>query len=300
MTTFFPDISSAQRGISLRGTAAVACKVTEGAGYFNPDYNRARSNAAANGVFFFAYHFLTNGNAAAQAAWCFAHAGKTPVMLDFEPSTTHPTMADAVGFIDAYRKMGGVIYLLYLPHWYWQQIGSPSLAAFVQRGMKLVSSNYTAYSDNGPGWAAYGGMSPTVWQFSDRTPFNGFNVDFNAFKGTLIEFKSIVRTGKLPAPVVPKPVSDVTGNPIQGIKVVARFTQADVSWTPTANAKTYTVNLWRSFPVMRVRHKVVTEPRVTFHDLRRGNRYRVTVLANPASLRAKTGARAHLNFTTER
>jgi GH25 family lysozyme M1 (1,4-beta-N-acetylmuramidase) len=300
VTIFYPDISSFQAGISLKGAVAAACKVTEGAGYFNPDYNRARANAASHGTFFFAYHFLSAGSAAAQAGWCLAHAGKTPVMLDFEPSSSRPGMTDCLAFIDTYRRMGGVIHLVYLPHWYWQQIGSPSLTPLMDRGMLLVSSNYTTYSDGGPGWTQYGGMSPTVWQYSDNTPFNGFNVDFNAYKGTLAQFKSIAITGKLPAPPAPRPAADHIGNPVQGIKVDARTTQADVSWDPAVGAKSYTVNLWRKMPKMQVRHKVTTVPRVTFHRLRRGNRYKVTVLANPASLKARRGARAHHDFTTKR
>ena len=295
---FYPDISSFQRGINLRGAVAVACKVTEGTGYLNPDYFRARAHAVSTGTFFFAYHFLTAGNAVGQAAWCIRNAGKTPLMVDFEPSSSRPTMADCLGFIDAYRRMGGVLHLVYLPHWYWQQLGEPSLRPLMDRGIHLVSSNYTQYSDNGPGWEPYGGMAATVWQFSDRTPFNGFNVDFNAFKGTLEEFKSIVRTGRKPA--IHPPARDATGNPVKNIKVTPRHTQADVSWGTAPGAKSYTVNLWRLHPKMIVRHRRVTSPRITFHRLHRNNRYRVTVLANPASRQARRGARAHHDFITEK
>ena len=33
--------------------------------------------------------------------------------------------------------------LLYLPKWYWQSLGSPSLAPLIELGLLLVSSNYT-------------------------------------------------------------------------------------------------------------------------------------------------------------
>jgi GH25 family lysozyme M1 (1,4-beta-N-acetylmuramidase) len=299
VTIFYPDISSFQRGIRLSGAQAVACKVTEGNSYFNPDYNRARSNAAGCGVFFFAYHFLSRGGAVSQAAWCFNHAGKTPLMLDFEPSgASRPTMADAIEFIDSYRKMGGIIHLVYLPGWYWVQLGRPSLQPFIDRGMLLVSSNYTSYSDDGPGWAPYGGMAPTIWQYADNIHFNGFNIDFNAFRGTLPELKSLVRTGKMPP--VAKPAADRTGNPVSGINVIPRFTQAEVTWEAAKGASSYTVNLLRLHPRMLVRHKVTSGTKVTFHRLHRGNRYRVTILANPASWKARRGARAHHDFTTHR
>jgi hypothetical protein len=301
VAVFYPDISGYQNGISLRGALAVACKVTEGTHYFNPDYNRARGNAARNGVFFFAYHFLSAGNAAAQAAWCYNHAGKTPLMLDFESSgSSHPRMADAIGFIDAYRRMGGIIHLVYLPHWYWAQIGAPLLSPLRDRGMLLVSSQYTAYSDNGPGWQPYGGMTPVVWQYANNIPFNGFRVDFNCYKGTLAELKSLAATGHLPPKPVPRPAKDTTGNPVTSVKAVPRFTQADVTWDPAEKARSYTVNLLRLHPKMLVRHKVTPGTKVTFRKLRRGNRYRVTILANPASWKARRGARAHHDFITKK
>jgi hypothetical protein len=80
--------------------------------------------------------------------------------------------------------------------------------------MRLVSSNYKRYTDepSGPGWIGYGGMTPTIWQYSSSVPFNGKNIDFNAYRGshpgdqsdnavadTLKQFKSIVTTGKFPS-----------------------------------------------------------------------------------------------------
>ena len=209
MTIYYPDISSWNAGISLNGAIAVSIKATEGTGYTNPDYHAALSRAAQAGAFAFAYHFLSAGNASGQAQHCFNVVGKTPVMLDFEPSGTRPSMADAYNFIDSFRRLGGVCNLLYFPHWYWQQLGSPSNAPFIGRSMRLVSSAYTTYSDTGSGWAAYGGMTPAVWQYTDKHPFNGQLVDFNAFKGTLAQFKVLVSGGNLPPQPPVKPQSQV-------------------------------------------------------------------------------------------
>ena len=82
--------------------------------------------------------------------------------------------------------------LLYLPQWYWQQIGSPDLRPFGASGVHLVSSNYTSYSDNGPGWAPYGGVTPLVWQYTDAHAINGFKVDHNAVKVPLSQFLSLI------------------------------------------------------------------------------------------------------------
>lgn len=203
MTLHFPDVYSGQAGISFAGAPVAMVKATQGAGYVNPDFTAAKARAAAAGAFLCAYHFLEAGNGAAQAAWCHLMAGTVPLMLDVEqePSGAQPAVADAVVFIDRYRALGGVVHLLYLPKWYWQRLGSPSLAALIDRGMLLVSSDYTAYSDDGPGWQPYGGMTPTVWQYTSSATFNGVHpVDMNAFKGTLAEFRSLAMTGTKGAP----------------------------------------------------------------------------------------------------
>jgi hypothetical protein len=69
----------------------------------------------------------------------------------------------------------------------------------------LVSSYYTTYSDNGPGWAAYGGATPTVWQYTDALPYNGASCDFNAFKGTVEQFRQLVYGTGVPTPVPAPP-----------------------------------------------------------------------------------------------
>ena len=215
MTIFYPDISGHQAGIDLKGALAVCIKATEGTGFTNPDYTRAKKNARDHGAFQFAYHFLLEGNAAAQARHCHSVVGDTPLMVDVEiTGDSHPSLRDTTTFIDAFRKLGGTTHLVYFPHWYWEQRGSPSLKPLSNRHMRLVSSAYTKYSDDssGTGWVGYGGMTPAVWQYSSSVPFNGMKIDFNAYRGshpgkqsdaavadTVEQFKSIVATGHLPS-----------------------------------------------------------------------------------------------------
>jgi hypothetical protein len=193
----YPDISSAQAGIDLAGAGFVVCKVTQGTGYLNPDYQAERSQAQLKRVLFAAYHFLERGNAAAQAAFAHTHAWDVPLMLDAEtdPATGHgPSVADVAEFISAYRRLGGALHLLYLPHWYWAEIGSPSLTA-AGAGLRLASSNYTTYSDTGPGWEGYGGLTVATWQYTSTATFGGKTVDLNAWKGTPAQLMDFMTNG---------------------------------------------------------------------------------------------------------
>jgi len=201
MTIFYPDVASGQAGVSFSGVPIAMVKATEGTNYTNPDYGSAKLRATEAGAFFCAYHFLQAGNGAGQADHAYSVAGSTPLMLDMETEnldgfTSEPSVTDAANFVSRYRANGGVIYLLYLPRWYWASLGSPSLTPLIELGLLLVSSNYTSYSDSGPGWASYGGMTPVIWQYTDSATLNGVNpVDFNAYQGTVADFESQVTTG---------------------------------------------------------------------------------------------------------
>lgn len=203
MTVYFPDISAFQAGISLAGAPAAAIKSTEGTGWTSSDYAKAVVRARNAGCFAMAYHFLHSGSAGAQAAHAHGVVGGTPLMLDAEPTgSSRPGMGDITGFIDAYRKLGGVVNLVYFPNWYWTQIGRPSLSSLASRKCALWSSAYTSYTDasTGQGWMPYGGLTPQIWQYTDAHAFNGQKVDFNAYRGTLAQLKSLAGGSGAPAP----------------------------------------------------------------------------------------------------
>ena len=227
MTIFYPDVSDFQAGISFAGVVIAMVKATENNNYTNPDYAPAKGRAASAGAYFCAYHFLHAGNGAGQASYAYrVVGGGVPLMVDFEPTfnadgtiASAPQVADAVDFINQYRGLGGTVHLLYLPHWYWQgNLGQPSLAALADLGMLLVSSDYTAYSDNGPGWAPYGGMTPVVWQYTSTATLNGVTpVDMNAYKNSLANFKAQATTGALAGPE-PTLVEGDTGPAVQTLQ----------------------------------------------------------------------------------
>ncbi|MGH9565964.1 MAG: GH25 family lysozyme, partial [Candidatus Angelobacter sp.] len=194
MTIFYPDVSNYQAGLTIQpSTVAVCAKASEGTTYYDTAYVNFAFQAAAQGSFFFAYHFLHHSNVDAQAGFCHAITGSTPIMIDCESPSDNPTVADCVEFAQGIRARGGVCTLVYLPHWYWQgNLGSPDLTPFAQAGLSLVSSDYTTYSDTGPGWNPYGGLTPVIWQYTDSFPYGGQSVDFNAYRGTVAQLMELV------------------------------------------------------------------------------------------------------------
>lgn len=198
MTIFFPDISSYEAGLAIQpGTVAVIAKATEGTYYQDAQYASFKAQAARVGAVFSAYHFLKAGSASAQADYCHAMVGSTPVMLDVETEgASMPTVADVAAFIARMHVLGGRVWGAYIPRWYWQQVGG-DLASL---GVAVVSSSYTTYSDSGPGWAPYGGVTPTVWQYTDKQPYGGQTTDFNAYKGTAEQLAALINGTTTPTP----------------------------------------------------------------------------------------------------
>ena len=200
MTIFGPDISSYQNGLDLAQLSAasfVIAKTTEGTYYTDSGYQGWRQQAARLGKPFIWYHFLSGEDSHAQAAHTAANVGDAslPGMLDVEPAGSFsPTMAQVLGYVDAAASAGLHLRLIYLPRWYWQQIGSPDLTQLASRGLSLVSSSYPGGSgspqqlypgDSAAGWQSYGGVTPLLYQYTNQAQDGGKPLDYNAFRGTL-------------------------------------------------------------------------------------------------------------------
>lgn len=202
MVIFFPDVS-VYRNISPAGLPLLITRASIGLSRDTSYYGYvARCRDA--GVPLIAYHFLKSYQLGAgpeeQAAFAYDTVGsQTPLMLDAEPHTNrNATVDEMVRFIDRYRELGGMVGLAYIPRWSWQQLGSPSLAPVRDRGLGLVSSNYVGYSyrDDHQGWNPYGGYDyVSVLQYTDRQPYGGTTVDFNAYRGTV---EDLLRLSKGP------------------------------------------------------------------------------------------------------
>ena len=189
MTTFYRDVSHYDGAYKPTGPTAAKC--TEGATFTDPQFAGIRARAKAAGFPFLPYHFLAHINIAGQVAHVIATIGTgVNVMLDVESETgkPDPTLADVIAFADLYaaKADGGRVILGYIPEWFWSgHWKQPSLAALSARHIGLVSSNYTTYSDTGPGWKPYGGVAPIIWQYTST------GGDHNAFRGTLAQLAAV-------------------------------------------------------------------------------------------------------------
>jgi peptidoglycan hydrolase-like protein with peptidoglycan-binding domain len=217
MTIWFPDLSNHEGMLTLEtGTVVVCSKTTEGNYFVDGTYQHYINEAHRVGAPFFGYHFLRAGNIQAQAQYLKNHDLGYPQMLDIEAAYgTCPSYQDCLNFTKAYRALGGTLNDWYLPHWVWASYwGSPDLSEARSLGIFITASDYTTYSDNGPGWASYGGIAPKVWQYTDALNYSGTRVDFNAFKGTVSELSALlgakVPSGPVPVPV-PSPVPAPSG-----------------------------------------------------------------------------------------
>lgn len=87
-------------------------------------------------------------------------------------------------------------------------------------------------------------------------------------------------------PPGPHPGGGNAQNPVKGLTVDARFTQADVKWSPSKGATGYRVRL-RSWPANKIVQEYnISGTSVTFHNLQKRGRYEINVLAQPAAANA--------------
>lgn len=196
MTQMFPDVSSYQAGLRIPpGTVAVVAKATQGTTYEDRTFHDFMEQAAAVGAVGAGYHFLEQGNGAAQADYCHGFVGSVPIMIDCEPvAGSRPTVNDCMAFIERFHALGGRVWGVYYPHWYWQQTGGDLRPLRDIGGACLISSSYTGYTDSptGAGWQPYGGLTPTIWQYTSNQPYGGHAVDFNAFRGTPDDLHNLI------------------------------------------------------------------------------------------------------------
>jgi hypothetical protein len=224
MTLFGVDTSNNNFSSNDQATAFVAAlpgegfswiehKVSQGSDFKDAYWTAVKAAAAQNSLPCIGYHYVDTSDPAAQAQNFVNNGGGANVMLDVENGSGD--IANFWAVVRAFNAAGVNVALAYIPHWYWQQIGSPDLSTLTANGIALIASNYpngsTDYAwnlyvnddggDSGPGWNAYGGAPAQMWQFTSAAEVAGINVDANAFRGNLAQLTALL-TGQLqPQPV---------------------------------------------------------------------------------------------------
>lgn len=196
------DVSNHQATFDFGDWDFAFVKSSEGTGFRDGRFGQHTANARAQGCAVAAYHFLrSDASIADQVATVRSLVPlDMPVIPDVEwiknGSTTvsAPTLGQTVDFVSQLRAVGYAVPLLYLPRWYWDYWGRPSLAGL---GLPpLWNSWYPDYVARpreeavrmvpASAWAGFGGLDIAVMQFTS-SPF-----DQNGFPGTREELNALL------------------------------------------------------------------------------------------------------------
>lgn len=189
------DLARARR----EGIEFVFLKATEGSTFVDPEFKANLAEARNAGLMVAAYHYVrSSAPASAQVAHIKTVVPKgVPVIPDVEANSGSIGLTRE--FVARLREAGYTVPLLYLPRWYWQQIGSPPLAGLPP----LWSSRYP---DNVRGtigdewadvpahyWNGYGGLDVAVLQFTSSAAVAGHQpLDANAYRGTRAQLAALL------------------------------------------------------------------------------------------------------------
>lgn len=172
------------------GVTGLIVKATEGSSYQMPLYAQYVKDCANAGIPMLPYHFLHGDiSLPAQMANVANTVTPGPITVDVEPTnSSQPTIKQAVEMVNRLYDAGYTVPFIYIPHWYWQSIGSPDLSLLPP----LWASDYVIGS--GQAWFLYQSVSADYWngyggntvvglQFTSSYLINNESYDCSAFNG---------------------------------------------------------------------------------------------------------------------
>lgn len=195
--TFAIDISHHQaKSLDLAQTRRDGCelailKAGEGNSFVDPDFASNLAEANAAGQLTAAYWYQRAGISAAEHVAAIKRVVPTnvPLIPDVEANSGGVGLTrDLIGLL---RAAGYRVPLMYLPRWYWQQLGSPSLAGlpplwssrYPNNVVGLLASEWAEVPASY--WAGYGGLDVALLQFTSSARIAGYQpLDASAFRGT--------------------------------------------------------------------------------------------------------------------
>ena len=211
--TWLVDISNWQGNINIaqiarEGYSACVCKATEGTTYKDPKFDRNIAEIKKTRMIPGAYHYLRDGDGAAQARAFHdrvkKHGGPNGwlIQLDCE---SDGNVAEMTAWAKEWKRLTrNHPFLIYSGAWWW-----PRTKGF--RGAGLTPYLWHSHYVNGTGYGSvlyqkvpagwwkpgYGGWNEaTVLQFSSSGSVAGQKIDVNAFRGTVDQLKKLATTPK--------------------------------------------------------------------------------------------------------
>ena len=208
MPVFGLDISHHQDlGLDLarcrrEGIEFVLLKSTEGNTFIDSEFAANLAEVRSAGMLVAAYHYLrSSAPASAQVALIQRVVPRdVPVIPDVEANSGSIGLTRE--FVTRLKEAGYRVPLLYLPRWYWQQIGSPSLVGlpplWSSRYPDTVVGTLSSEWAHVPAsyWNGYGGLPVAVLQFTSSAAVAGHSpLDANAFNGTRAQLAALLGGG---------------------------------------------------------------------------------------------------------
>lgn len=203
------DISNWQKGVnygslSRNGIDFAIIKSTEGNSFKDGMFQTHLNGCRNAGMVVAAYHYVRGSDADAQLANIKSIVPKgLSVILDIE---------DGAGDMNSIRRLltllvaeGYKTPLIYIPEWYWNKIGKPSLnnlppnwwswypdnsgqSRSLEQGINLIPTRI---------WNGFGGLPVSIIQFTSTGRIEGYsgNLDLNAYRGTKQDLQNLFSIG---------------------------------------------------------------------------------------------------------
>lgn len=190
----------------LEGFAFATHKVTEGDGYRDPFWPRAREQMREHfpGTFGGYVFCRRDSHPEREADLLLEHLGdrSIPIQLDYEDTQGGGSVEDMWARIHAIEARGMRVFSSYVPRWFWQsRMGSQALGdvpalwnSHYVTGTGYASTLYeTSPGTVAAGWADFHPGAPVrILQFSEKARVAGqASVDVNAYRGSALELTAL-------------------------------------------------------------------------------------------------------------